>query len=121
MVKFAQNRAHAVVTQSAGVARSRHKAAAESIHLCQRTDFAGIAVVVNITPAGQARTACRFYGDKAVIGFAAEFFAHKGGDQTAEVGAAAGASDDYIGLDIVFVKRSFGFHTDNTLMEHYQI
>ena len=47
----------------------------------------------------------------------AEFLTHEGGNQAAQVGAAAGAADDHVGLDAVFVERRLGLKTDDGLVQ----
>ena len=108
-----------MVAQAARMVGRRHKAAAKRVHFGKRANFAGIAEIVNIFAAGQTGAGGRLDRNDAVIGLAAQFFAHEGGNQTAQVGAAACTTDDDIGFDAVFIQRGFGFHTDHRLVQQY--
>ena len=100
---------------------SRNEAAAEGVHFCQRTDLSCVTEVIGEFTSCQARAGSRLHSDEAVVGFASELFAHEGGDQTAEVGTAAGASDDHVGLDAELVKGRLCFQTDDGLMQKHLI
>ena len=117
VVEFGEDGAHAVETQAAGVDGAGHEAGAEGLHFGQGADVAGVAEIVGVGAACEARAAGGFDGDEVVIGFAAEFLAHERGDEAAEVGAAAGAADDRVEFDAVFVECGFGFETDDGLMQ----
>ena len=117
-LQLGKRRAHAMVAESAGVTGGGDKVTAEGIHFGKRTHHTGVAEVVGVGAAREAGAGGRLYGDEAVVGFAAELFAHEGRDQSAEVGAAAGTADDDIGFFAVFVKRGLGFKTDDRLVQH---
>ena len=117
VVELGQDGAHAVVAQTARVVGGRNEAAAERVHLRERADSAGVAEVVRELAAREARAGRRFDRDDAVVGFAAEFFAHERGDQAAEVGTAAGAADDDVRLDAVLTERGLRFQADDALMQ----
>ena len=118
VVELGENRAHAVVTQTARVRSGRNKSAAKRVHFCKRANATGVAVVVNVLAAREGRTAFGLNGNKLIIRLTAQLFTHKGSDQTAQVRATTGTTDDDVCLYTVFVKRGFGLHTNNRLMQH---
>ena len=67
------------------------------------------------------RAGCRLDSDDLVVCFAAELLAHEGSDQAAEVGTAACAADDHVGLDAVFVKCGLGLETDDRLVQEHLV
>ena len=93
-----------------------NEAAAQGVHLCQGADLAGVAEVVGKLAAGEAGAGGGLHGDDAVVLFAPELLAHEGGDQAAQVAAAAGAADDDIGSDAVFVESRLGLQADDALV-----
>ena len=70
---------------------------------------------------GSLSVAQQLNGDELIVLFAAQLFAHEGRNEAAEVTSAAGAADDHVGLDAVFVHRDFAFHADDGLMEKHLI
>ncbi len=83
VIQLAQDRAHAVIPQAAGVVGRGDEAAAQGVHLGQRTYLSGITEIICILSTGQARAACRFYSYELVIFFSSQFFTHKWSDQSA--------------------------------------
>ena len=67
--------------------------AAQRVHLTQRADHARVAIVVSVDAARQGRAGRGLDGDELIVRLTAQFFAHKGSNQTAQIGAAAGAAD----------------------------
>ena len=116
-VELGEHGAHAVVAQPAGVVGGGHKAAAQRVHFGQGADLAGVAEVVGKAPAGKAGAGGRLHRDKPVARLAAQLLAHKGGYQTAQVGAAAGAADDDVGAHAVLVQRRLGLQADDRLVQ----
>ena len=110
-----------MVAQAAGVVGRGDEAAAQRVHLRQRADHAGVAEVVGEFAAGEAGAGGRLHGDDAVIRLAPELFAHERRDQAAQIGAAAGAADDDVGLDAVLVQRCLGLQTDHRLMQQHLV
>ena len=110
-----------MVPKAACVVGRGDEAGAERVHFGQRADHTGIAEVIGELAAREARAGRGLNGDDAVVGFSAELLAHKGRNQAAEVRAAAGAADDDVGLDAVFIKRSLGLQTDDRLVEQHLI
>ena len=106
-----------MIAQPACVVCGGNKVAAQSVHFGQRAYHTGVTEVINVFAAGKAGAGSRFYGDDFVISFAAQFFTHKRRNQTAQIGAAAGASDDHIRYNVVFVHSCFGFKADNGLVQ----
>ena len=110
-----------MIAETARVVRRGNEVAAEGVHLGQRADHAGVAEVISVDAASEARAGSGLDRDDLIVSFAAQFFAHKGSDQAAQVGAAAGAADDHVGLDAVFVQRGLGLKTDDGLMQEHLI
>ena len=96
VVELGENRAHAVVAQAARVARGGDEAAAQGVHLRQRADLARVAEVIGKAAARKARAGGRLHRDEAVIPLAAQLLAHEGGNETAEVRAAARTAYDVV-------------------------
>ena len=94
---------------------------AEGVHLRHRADFAGVAEVVDVFAAREAGAGCRLDRDDLIVGLTAEFFAHKRGNETAEVRSAARAADDDVGLDAVFVAGRLGLESDDGLVQKHLI
>ena len=121
MVQLREDGAHAVVAQAARVVGRGDEAAAERVHLRQRADHAGVAEVIREHAARQAGAGGGLDGDEAVVLFAAQLFAHERGDQAAEVRAAAGAADDDVGRDAVFVEGDLRLKADDRLVQQHLI
>ena len=103
MVQLGEHGAHAVVPKTSGVVGGGNEVAAQSVHFGQGADLAGVTEVVCEFAAGEAGAGGGLHGDELVIPLAPQLFTHEGGDQTAQVAAAAGAADDDIGHDVVLV------------------
>ena len=101
--------------------RRGDEAAAERVHLGQRADLAGVAEIVGKFSAREARAGGGLDGDELIVALAAQLFAHERGDEAAEVAAAAGAADDDVRHDTVFVERRFGLQTDDRLVQQHLI
>ena len=71
--------------------------------------------------ASKARARCRFSGNYLIVGFATQLFANEWADESAEVRAAAGATDDDVGLDAVFVESGFCFQTNHCLVQKHLV
>ena len=99
----------------------RDETASQCVHFCQRTDHTSITEVIHVPASCEARTGCRFYGDKLVVGFSAELLTHERRNQTSQIGSAASTADDHIRFDTVFVHGSFRFQTDHGLMQKHLI
>ena len=121
MIQLGDDAAHAVVAQAAGVVGRGDEAVAQRVHLGHGADHAGVAEVILEHAAGQAGAGSRLYGDDAVVGLAPEHLAHEGRDQAAQIGAAAGAADDDIGLDAVLLQRGLGLKADDGLVQQHLI
>ena len=81
----------------------------------------GTTEIVYKFSSGKAGAGSRFHSDNLIIPFAAEFFAHKRRNQTAQIRATAGTADDHICFHAVFIQSGFGFQTDDGLMKQYLI
>ncbi len=88
-----ENRAHAMVAQTAGVVRGRNEAAAERVHPRQRRDLAGVAEIVGIFAARERGTGGGLHRNEVRIRFAEQLILHERGNQAAEVRSAARASN----------------------------
>ena len=97
------------------------KAVAQGVHLGHGADLTGVAEVVFEHAPGQAGAGGRLHGDDAVVRLAPQHLAHEGGDQTAQIGAAAGAADDDIRLDAVFIQSRLCLQTDDGLVQQHLI
>ena len=117
VIQLRERRAHAVVAKTARVVGRRNEAGAERVHLCQRADHAGVAEVIGESAAREARAGRGLDGNDPVVLFAAQLLPHKRRNQTAEVRAAAGAADDDVGLDAVFIERGLRLQTDDRLVK----
>ena len=84
MIQLRQDGAHAVIAQAAGGVGGGDEGGAERIHLRERADHAGVAEVVGVDAAREARAGGRLDGDDAVIRLAAQLLAHERGDQAAK-------------------------------------
>ena len=121
VIQLRDDGAHAVVAQAAGVVRRGDEAAAERVHLGQRADLAGVAEVVGEPAAREARAGSGLDGDEPIVALAAQFLTHEWGDEATEVAAAAGAADDDVRHDAVFVERRFRLQTDDRLVQQHLI
>ena len=88
---------HPVVAETAGVDGLRDEVRTEGVHLHDRGHLAGVAEVVGVDAAGQARRGLGLDGDDPVLGAVAEVPAEEREGQPGEVRAAAGAPDDDVG------------------------
>ena len=77
-----------MVAQAARVVGRGDEVAAERVHLGQRAHHAGVAEIVGVDAAREARAGSRLDSDDAVVCLAAELLAHERCDQAAEVGTA---------------------------------
>ena len=121
VIQLRDDGAHAVVAQAAGVVRRGDEAAAERVHLGQRADLAGVAEVVGEPAARETRAGGGLDGDEPIVALAAQLLAHERGDEAAEVAAAAGAANDNIRHDAVFVKGRFRLQADDRLVQKHLI
>ena len=94
LLEQADQRRHAVVAQATGVDRLGDEVRPERVHLDDRRHLAGVAEVVGVDAAGQARSRLRFDRDDPVLRPLAEVAAQERERQAGEVRAAAGAADD---------------------------
>ena len=110
-----------MIAQAACVVGGGNEPAAQGVHLGQGADHAGVAEVIGVLAPGEAGAGGGFHGDDAVVGLTPELLTHEGGDEAAQVGAAAGAADDDVGLDVVLIQRGLGFQTDDGLVQQHLI
>ena len=117
VAELRDNGAHAVIAQAARVARRRHEAAAQRIHLGKRRDPRRIAEIIGIFAARHRGAARRLDADEFDIVLPLQFVPHEGRDEPAEVGAAAHAADDDIGGDAVLFERRLALEPDDRLVQ----
>ncbi len=89
---------HAVVAQAPGVDGRRHEAAPKRVHLHQGRQVGCVAEIVGIGTLGEAGTGSRLYGDKTGLPLTSQLGPQEGESQTGEIAAAAGATNDDVGL-----------------------
>ena len=94
---------------------------AESVHLRHRADPSGIAEVIRISAACEARAGRGFHRYDPVIRLAAQLLTHKRGNEAAEVGTAACAADDHVRLDAVFIAGRLCLKSDNGLVQKHLV
>ena len=97
LVEVADQRAHAVVAQPAGVDRVRHEVVAERVHLHQRRHPDRVAEVVRVRALGQRRARGRLDRAHRRRHPAGPLLPQEREHQPAEVRAAAGAPDQQVG------------------------
>ena len=95
--------------------------AAESIHLCERSDLAGVAEVIGVFASGERRAGGRLNRNEVRVLLTADLIAHERGDKAAEVGAAAGAADDDVGVFVIHLHCRLGFNADYALMQQHLV
>ena len=106
-----------VVAQSARVNVGRHEVVAEGEHREERRVARLVAVVVLEVSAGQFRAGCRFGRHVARLAPFLDGVAHEGEADAAEVGAAAEASDDDIGVFAGHFHLFFRLEADDGLVQ----
>ena len=117
VIELGEHGAHAVVAKAAGMVGSGDEVASQRVHLGQRAHHTGVAEVISVDAACETRAGSRLNCDDLIVRFAAELLAHEGSDEAAEVGTAAGAADDHVGLDAILVEGRLGLKTDDGLVQ----
>ena len=112
---------HTVVTQAACMDGCGLEPAAQGIHLGQRGDLACVAVVVGVAATGQGGAGRRFGGDEAGVAPALEPVCHVLAQDAPQVGAAAGAADDDVGVFADPIHGDAAFAADDGLMQQHLI
>ena len=87
-----------MVAQAAGVAGRGDEAGAQGIHPGHGGDLAGVAEVVGVPPPGEGGAGGRLHRHDAGILLPGELIPHEGGDESSQVGAAAGAAHHHVGI-----------------------
>ena len=121
VVELGQDGAHAVIAETACVVGSGDEVTAQSVHLSHGADLTGVGEVICELTSCEAWAGCRLDCDDLIISLASQLLAHEGGDQTAQIGAAACTADDDVGLYVVLVKSRLCLKTDDGLMEQHLI
>jgi hypothetical protein len=91
------------------------------VHLGQRGQMRGIAEVIGIRATGQGGTGRRFNRDDANLLPAAQLRADKGEGDAGEIGAAAGAGHDHIGIVVRPFPTAPSFQPDHRLMQQHMV
>ena len=121
MVELGDERAHSVVAQAARMVRGGDEAAAECVHAGQRRYLAGITEIIGVAAARQGGAGGRLDRDKIGVFAAQQLVLHKGGDQAAEVGAAAGAANDNVRVFAQLLHCRLGLQADDGLVEQHLV
>ena len=95
----------------------RHEVRAQGMHLDQRQEVPGIAKVIGVLAAAEARAGRRLDGDDPRLRSAAKLLADKGKSDAGEVRAAAGAADDDVRVVTGHLHLRHGLHPDHRLVE----
>ena len=95
--------------------------AAKGVHLCQRAYHSGVAEVVCKLAPCETWAGCRFYSNHLVVSFAPENLSDERRGKSSEIGAATGAADDDVRLDVILAQRRLGFKSDNCLMQKHLV
>ena len=117
VIELGEHGAHAVIAQPARVVGRGHEPAAQRVHLGKGGDARRIAEVVGVLAAREGGAACGLDGEEVDVVFAFELLPHEGRDEAAQIGAAARAADDEIGLHAVFIERDLALLPDDGLMQ----
>ena len=99
----------------------RDEARTEGVHLGERANLTGIAEVIGVLTASEARAACRFHSENIVVGFATELFTNERANKATEVRTTACATDDEVGLHADLVESGLRFETDDGLVEEHLV
>ena len=121
VIQFADNRVHAVISQSAGVHAARHEVGAEGVHFGNRAHVTHVAVIIRVNALRKRRARGAFRSDYAGVGFALQFVSDKREGYARKVAAAAGAGDDDVGIHVYFFKLFLRFETDNGLVHRHMV
>ncbi len=117
----ADQRAHAVVAESAGVESGGDKGAAQGVHFYQRGEVPGVAEVVGEFAFGQARAGRGFHAYGADVALATQFLADVGEGHAGEVGSAAGATHDHIRGVVGHGQLLHAFLADDGLVQEHVV
>ena len=121
MVELGEDGAHAVVAQAAGVVGGGDEAAAKGIHPGQGGDPAGVAEIVGVLAPGEGGAGGWFHRHDAGIPYPPQLVGHKGGDQPAQVGAAAGAAHHHVGIFPQLLHGQLALQADDGLVEEHLV
>src|SRR5207248_315117 len=100
LLHMRDERRHAVIAQSAGMEPRRYESRAERVHLHQRGEVAGVAEVISIFAAREARAGSRLDSDNAHFLAATQLCADERKRDAREVRSPARAADDDIRIVI---------------------
>ena len=121
VVQLGEDGAHAVVPQAAGVVGRGDEPAAQGVHPGQRGHVAGVAEIVGVPPPGQGGAGGRLHRHEAGVAAALQLVRHKGGDEAAQVGAAARAAHHHVGVFVQLFHGQFGLQPDDGLVQHHLV
>ncbi len=99
----------------------RDEGRSERVHLRQRRHVTGVAEVVRVSAARQARACCGLDGDHANRSPAAELLPDERERDAGEVRPAAGATDHDVRIIVGHFHLRDGFLTDDRLVKQYVI
>ena len=116
-----QDGGDAVVAQAARVDARRLEHVAERIHRHQWREMAEVAEVVGVFAARQRRAGHGLDGDGAHLAALAQAVHEEGVGQAGDVGAAAAAADDDVGILVDLLHLLFGFEADDRLVQEHVV
>ncbi len=111
------HRRHAVIAQPAGVESWRHERGPERVHLGERRHVPGVAEIVRVRAAREARARRRLDGDDADVRAAAQLGADEREGDAGEVRSAARGADDHVGVVVGQFQLLDGLHADHGLVQ----
>ena len=124
VVELRDQRRIAVIAQTAGMNARRHEVVAQRVHLHQRREAGGIAVVVGIDALGQRRAGGRLDGNKADLLRALVArcrIAEEGEADAGEIAAAAAGGEDHVRVLAEFLELLLGFLADDGLVQQHMV
>ena len=121
LLQMRYQRRHPVIAQAAGVESRRRERRAQRVHLGERRQVRGVAEVVRVRPAREARAGRGLDGDDAHLAAAAQLRAQEREDDPGEVRAAAGAADDHVGVVVRHLHLREGLLSDHRLVQQHVV
>ena len=110
-----------MVAQPTGMNPLRHKRTAERVHLNQRREVRGVAIVVRIDALGERRAGRRLDSYHPYVALAAQLRPDERERDTGEVRPAPGTPDHNIGIVVCHLELGQRFLADHRLMQQHMI
>ena len=121
LLQEADQRRHPVIAQPAGMEARRHEGRTERVHLDQRRQMPGVAEIIGVFAARQARAGRRLAGDDAQLAAAAQPRADEREGDAGEIAAAAGAADDDVGIVAGHLELRHRLLADDRLVQQHVV